>query len=358
MKIKNLLNESTDSKAVILTFILLIQILFTGAGSLNAQIVINESFRFTPGDQYISESADTANVTEGNSGANVTWNFSAINLLGNELQTEFVNPNGLPGSSFFPGATLAQQFDGTYVFAKDEGNAVYSMGMYSEELGVRSYTDMQKVFQYPFSFGNSFSDNYSSVMEGNEFNVHSNGTSVLTADAWGTLILPSGSFTNSLRVKSVTDNIDTIYFEGSSIVSVSQITNYSWYVSGSKAPVLNITYIRTPFSNLKTVSYVHATPTSISDPQNEIAEKFTLGQNFPNPFNPSTKINFSIAKSGQVSLKVYDMTGKEVAVLANEFYNAGNYTADFDAASLTSGTYFYKLESNGISETKRMMLVK
>jgi len=358
MKIKNLLNESTDSKAVILTFILLIQILFTGAGSLNAQIVINESFRFTPGDQYISESADTANVTEGNSGANVTWNFSAINLLGNELQTEFVNPNGLPGSSFFPGATLAQQFDGTYVFAKDEGNAVYSMGMYSEELGVRSYTDMQKVFQYPFSFGNSFSDNYSSVMEGNEFNVHSNGTSVLTADAWGTLILPSGSFTNSLRVKSVTDNIDTIYFEGSSIVSVSQITNYSWYVSGSKAPVLNITYIRTPFSNLKTVSYVHATPTSISDPQNEIAEKFTLGQNYPNPFNPVTTIEFDIPEFSAVKLEVYNALGQIVSTLVNTELKAGSYKTEFNAAKLSSGIYYYRMRANNNSYINKMVLIK
>lgn len=92
--------------------------------------------------------------------------------------------------------------------------------------------------------------------------------------------------------------------------------------------------------------------------ENSAPQNFHLSQNYPNPFNPSTKINFSIAKAGVVNLRVFDITGKEVAVLINDVKPAGTYTVEFKDARLASGTYFYKLESSGFVETKRMMLLK
>jgi len=85
---------------------------------------------------------------------------------------------------------------------------------------------------------------------------------------------------------------------------------------------------------------------------------FSLSQNYPNPFNPSTKINFTIPKSGVVTLKVYNILGKEVAQLVNEFKNAGNYEINFNASNLSSGTYFYRIETNGFTSTKKMSLLK
>jgi N-acetylneuraminic acid mutarotase len=89
---------------------------------------------------------------------------------------------------------------------------------------------------------------------------------------------------------------------------------------------------------------------------------FSLSQNFPNPFNPSTRIEFSIPKSGLVTLKVYDILGKDVAVLVNEIRSSGSYAVDFNASSLegglSSGVYFYKLESGDFVATKKMFLLK
>jgi len=91
---------------------------------------------------------------------------------------------------------------------------------------------------------------------------------------------------------------------------------------------------------------------------NETPLSFKLSQNYPNPFNPTTKISYSLPKSGFVTLKVYDILGKEVATLVNEVKNAGNYSVDFSASSFTSGVYFYKIETNGFSDIKKMMLIK
>ena len=85
---------------------------------------------------------------------------------------------------------------------------------------------------------------------------------------------------------------------------------------------------------------------------------YSLSQNYPNPFNPTTKISFSIPKLGNVSLKIYDVLGKEVMTLINEQKPAGNYVVDFNGIDLASGAYFYRLESSEFVDIKRMILVK
>lgn len=86
--------------------------------------------------------------------------------------------------------------------------------------------------------------------------------------------------------------------------------------------------------------------------------KYALSQNFPNPFNPSTTISYEIPASNFVSLKIYDMMGKEVANLVNATQEAGFYTVKFDASKLASGVYFYKLQANDFTATKKLMLMK
>jgi hypothetical protein len=85
---------------------------------------------------------------------------------------------------------------------------------------------------------------------------------------------------------------------------------------------------------------------------------FALSSNYPNPFNPSTKINYSIAEAGFVKLSVYNLLGQEVAVLVNDVKNAGSYEVSFDASNLSSGTYIYKLASGSKVEVKKMILTK
>lgn len=98
--------------------------------------------------------------------------------------------------------------------------------------------------------------------------------------------------------------------------------------------------------------------TNVNNISNEVADAYELHQNYPNPFNPVTNIKFSIVESGLVSLKVYDVLGKEVAVLLNENKQAGVYEYQFDASRLSSGIYFYTLQSGDFIQTKRMTLVK
>jgi hypothetical protein len=85
---------------------------------------------------------------------------------------------------------------------------------------------------------------------------------------------------------------------------------------------------------------------------------YNLSQNYPNPFNPVTKINFALPKQGFVTLKIYDITGREIQILVSDVKQAGYYSVDFNGSSLSSGVYFYRIQSNDFVMTKRMVLIK
>ncbi len=125
-------------------------------------------------------------------------------------------------------------------------------------------------------------------------------------------------------------------------------------------PVLNNGY---NYVYLSSNSYIDLPITNAADnlTDNKGMEEpftFSLGQNYPNPFNPATMISFQIPQKGIVTLKVFDVTGKEVRTLVNEVKEAGANSVLFDASALSSGVYFYKLVSGSFTDTKKMILVK
>ncbi len=98
--------------------------------------------------------------------------------------------------------------------------------------------------------------------------------------------------------------------------------------------------------------------TGIAANNNVAPVTYNLSQNYPNPFNPSTTINFSIAKSGNVKIIIYDVIGREVKTLVNSYYSKGSYNITWNANSYPSGIYFYRIESNNYNTVKKMVLLK
>ncbi|MCY7363350.1 MAG: T9SS type A sorting domain-containing protein, partial [Ignavibacteria bacterium] len=115
--------------------------------------------------------------------------------------------------------------------------------------------------------------------------------------------------------------------------------------------------------NLFLITFVRTT-VGITTISNSVPDKFSLENNYPNPFNPSTNIKFNIANVSLASLKIYDLKGREVAVLVNEKLQPGSYEFKYIADNLPSGVYFYRLEtssqsgSGDFTQTKRMILLK
>ena len=105
------------------------------------------------------------------------------------------------------------------------------------------------------------------------------------------------------------------------------------------------------------ILFVNDGVVNISEEESVPAE-FYLSQNYPNPFNPITNFEFRISDFGFVSLKVYDLLGREVAVLIDEEKSAGEYEVEFNGEGLSSGMYFYTLKAGNFTDTKKMILLK
>jgi photosystem II stability/assembly factor-like uncharacterized protein len=157
----------------------------------------------------------------------------------------------------------------------------------------------------------------------------------------------TGQIDNTGRIWKTTDKGETWKINQSFYVpvlrDVSFINKTTGWIVGTGGAIL-----KTVTGGLVGVQQISAT----------VPDKFYLQQNYPNPFNPNTNIEFSLPQKTFVKLKVFDLLGKEVGNLVNENLSAGKYKYDFNASALPSGIYFYKLETENFSETRKMMLVK
>jgi hypothetical protein len=138
----------------------------------------------------------------------------------------------------------------------------------------------------------------------------------------------------------------------------SSETPYVIAVGGSGAVYIAGATERDDFSTKITLVKYSQVTVSVNEGQPEVPVSYSLSQNYPNPFNPSTTIRFALPKSGLVELRVYNTLGQEVATLVNEERNAGTYSAQWNAGSLASGVYFYRLEVGSFVDTKKLLLVK
>ncbi len=116
--------------------------------------------------------------------------------------------------------------------------------------------------------------------------------------------------------------------------------------------------LESDYSDYAYINFQGLTKPLVQNPDAIEITEFKLRTNYPNPFNPSTKISFDIPEKTHVDLAVYDIQGKKVVTLVNEMLETGNYSIEFNSGHLPSGTYLYKLVAGEFIDSKKMMLVK
>jgi hypothetical protein len=151
----------------------------------------------------------------------------------------------------------------------------------------------------------------------------------------------SGSVTLNSTVQTVTDSVD---------ISIDDNVRFNFVLGSPELETLWIDDISIMETFTGTLDVDKNSDGSI--------DEYWLAQNYPNPFNPTTSIEYRVGSMEYVTLKVYDLLGREVATLVNEEKTAGSYEIEFDASNLSSGIYFYKLQASNFSETKKMILIK
>ncbi len=157
------------------------------------------------------------------------------------------------------------------------------------------------------------------------------------------------------------DSVATTFDFGSSPLQPGESREFSVHIftmtqEGSATVVVEAHNLANPSESYAHTLTGRTSPVSV---ENEtLPGEFSLGQNFPNPFNPSTLVEFNLPGSGEVSLSLYDVTGKKVIEAANSYFEAGRHSIRIDASSLPSGVYMYRLVSGQFSATKKMILQK
>lgn len=182
-------------------------------------------------------------------------------------------------------------------------------------------------------------------------------TSTNSGTTWSLLMMMKAA-TNPVTGTNSTSNLSTTASQSEFLAPANN--QWGTKVYGMPAGTNQVRF--TAYSAFGNDAYIDditaggATGTGIN--LNTVPEKFTLSQNYPNPFNPTTKISYTIPKAGMVTMRIFDITGREISKLVNEIQTPGIYSVDFNASALASGVYFYRLEAQDFIDTKRMVLLK
>jgi Secretion system C-terminal sorting domain len=174
-------------------------------------------------------------------------------------------------------------------------------------------------------------------------------TSILSAEVYAARSTDAGETFENVKISESSFNLSTSVFFGD-YINISAFNNMVRPV-WVRVDNINSTSIWTAI--IDTFYTIGIKPSG-----NETPQHFELHQNYPNPFNPETKIKFEIPKSSDVLIKVYDLTGKEITTLVNQYLQIGKYQVRFSGEGLASGIYFYRIVADNYAETRKMILIK
>ena len=166
-----------------------------------------------------------------------------------------------------------------------------------------------------------------------------------------------------VAVDSLGDTVSTSISNYSGYYNIPSLLNGHYSVIANKIGYEKVTYPQKVDINLTsnpivTGINISILPTGVNNGISNLPKAFALYQNYPNPFNPSTTIHYEIPNSGLVTLKIYDVLGRESATLVNEYKTIGKYDVKFNAANLSSGVYFYQLREGNFTAVKKLLLLK
>ena len=252
-----------------------------------------------------------------------------------------VSPNGISGTNLFAGTNgegvFLSQNDGTSWSAVNSGLPhfpyVYSLAVSGTNLFTGTYS---RGMYLSTNDGTSWTAIDSELTNLNVLALAVSGTNLFVGTFGGGVFLSTNNGTSWSAVDS----------------GLTEHYIYSFAVTGTNL------FAGTDHLGGVWIRALSEMITDVNQTESNLSTNFRLQQNYPNPFNPTTTLNYSVPKTGLVTLKVCDILGREVAALVNEQKTSGKYEVQFNASNLTSGVYFYRLQAGIFVDTKKMILLK
>jgi len=319
------------------------------------------------------------------SGSQQAFNFGSIppeDSLETQHQ-EYIDPTGQPGASDFPTATICSPlsfdpFPGAtftlvaYMSIEDDG--VYMLGYYTHAVippftdttYVEKYLPKQLVFPLPMTYGTDRTS-VDTLYFDQASNSYTVTTTHVTCDGWGDITYPPlpGASSPKVSVESALrftiDQVEEDYFSGIFTSRNREVeVNYIALDGGLVEVQQPDTAYSGGVANVESITYSQrvGAATGIREIPAGVPGEFSLSQNYPNPFNPTTVFTITVPSPEFVSVKVYDLLGREIAELAGRTMTPGTYEITFDANDLPSGIYVYRMVAGTYVETRKMNVIK
>ncbi|MBK8969315.1 MAG: T9SS type A sorting domain-containing protein [Saprospiraceae bacterium] len=327
----------------------------------NAQPILQMNAIPNIGDVTTFHVADPTGISEGNAGANQTWDLSALQDLDGvtPFLYEYLAPANTPYASSFPGANFVTKINEdpvVYVYHQKESNQLFTLGAKNTEFDLQ-YPDPDLVMDAPLAFNGSFQDNFTSILDaGTGALVYGRASRTVTYDGYGTLITPAGTFPNAVRLKSISMQVDSTNFFGTMIINYTDITTYNWMAPNTPGPLASVYYthtvshtilpgIDTIISDLgvvKSANFIDNLTTAAPEPSEQLSG-VSIQLTGPNPVADQLRATIFTEKSGlDVQLLLTDMQGKPLE--ARSFETApGETQILFPVGHLPAGTYLLTL---------------
>jgi hypothetical protein len=312
------------------------------------------------------ESTDTSGLRaiSEQSGSNRIWDirgriYSSMSTSETIYQTY---PDGAPYANdpAFLGSNIVERvtslgFDTSWRFYKFDSTGIY---FYGNVYGWGNTLDKEVFWPaehspFPITFNTSWIDRiHHMIISSNGDTLANNfGINSYYVDGYGTITTPEGEF-QCLRFRITSsfykNSSDTLYALGKYCFYDfrDQEKSYARIMTDSSGTPVRIEYLTTIIND------------DIRERTDALPHQFELSQNYPNPFNPSTNISFTLPSRSFVSLKIFNVLGREVSSLYSEELPAGTYTRQWNALAMPSGVYYYRLQAGNYIETKKLLLLK
>ncbi len=292
-------------------------------------------------------------------GADVSWDFSQLSNL-TAGQVTAIDPSTAPAGNEFPTANIALNMnDSIFTYCLVDATGLYYLGsqmLVAQNSSLKIYTDSRKFMEYPFTYNDIYTDTYKGIVtiEMANVEVRISAISVVTADSYGTLILPTGTFTDVLRTTTADEEIDSIFEDGAFIseVLVSRI-QYLWYAASSSSPLFSME-VSNSTGSLDTCCFYSTTGAGIIEADSEPLSKLNV---FPNPASEDLVIEFTSNGENETIISIVNQIGQVMLSKEVPQVTRGLISEKIDISKLPSGIYFANVScSSGKQLTKKLII--
>lgn len=292
------------------------------------------------GDVSYLQFVSPTGLSAGSSGPNVSWDFSVLENTSNS-QVIVVDPATTPAGGDYPGANIAFNMDNVvYSYLIFDNTGMYYMGA-KADTGTYPYqliySDHRQLLQYPFAFATSFSDSYKGISTASVAEVKVDGYSIVVADAYGTLTLPTGTYNDVLRINIFDTETDSIFVGGEFLMLNEVIREqFLWYAPNSKHPLFNLEFVTT--NGVETVCCFYSTAGSgINSNMNEAVSDLNV---FPNPAANQIFIDFKLSQNKVAIVSVVNHVGQVIITREISRQTPGMVSEKININALPAGIYF------------------